>query len=202
MTQTQNGIVDTFVHVTEQYLTYPVNGLLQDRQAEGILLTLIEAGPKALESPNDYDIRATLMWCATQALNGLIGSGVPGDFAAHLIGHEITALYGLDHAKTLAVILPGVLKHQRKNKAAKLIQYAERVWGVNEGDDEAKIDAAIEKTAGFFRSMGLATSFKDYDIGSDGLERAGEQIEARGMTLGEHKNIGRQEVNEILALCF
>ena len=198
--QTANGIVDTFVHTAEQYLTYPVHAQLQDRQAEAILLTLIEEGNKALDNPNDYDIRATLMWCATQALNGIIGRGVPQDWATHMIGHELTALYAMDHAHTLAVVLPALLKHQRKNKSAKLLKFAKRVWNIIEGDDDTRIDTAIEKTKQFFNSVGIATSLKDYGIRREGLERVGERLESRGMKLGEHKNIGRQEVDEILAL--
>ena len=128
--QTANGIVDALVHTTEQYLTYPADAPLQDRQAEAILLTLIEEGPKALADPQNYAVRANLMWCATQALNGLIGCGVPQDWTTHMIGHELTALYGIDHAQSLALVLPGTLRHQRQRKRAKLLQYAQRVWNL------------------------------------------------------------------------
>lgn len=106
--QVANGVVDAFVHTVEQYVTYPVNGKIQDRFAEGILLTLIEEGPKALQEPENYDVRANVMWAATQALNGLIGAGVPQDWATHMLGHELTAMHGLDHAQTLAIILPAL----------------------------------------------------------------------------------------------
>ena len=199
--QTANGIVDTFVHVMEQYMTYPVNAPLQDRQAEAILLTVIEEGPKVLDNPDDYDVRANLMWCATQALNGLIGCGVPQDWATHMIGHEVTALHGLDHAQTLAVILPGMLRHQKSRKAAKLLQYAERVWGITEGDNDERINAAIEKTVAFFNSLGVPTSFKEYGIDMSGLESIGERIESR-MKIGEHQDLGKKEIGEILDLCI
>ncbi|MBN1294633.1 MAG: iron-containing alcohol dehydrogenase [Candidatus Latescibacteria bacterium] len=199
--QTANGIVDAFVHVTEQYLTYPVNAPLQDRQAEAILLTLIEEGPKVLDNPEDYDVRANLMWCATQALNGNIACGVPQDWATHMIGHEVTALYGLYHAQTLAVILPAMMQHQRNRKSEKLVQYAECVWGITENDQNRKINSAIEKTIGFFNSLGVPTSFKDYGIGMDGLNSIGSRIESRGMLLGEHHDIGKKEITEILELC-
>jgi len=114
--QTANGVVDAFVHVMEQYLTYPADAPLQDRQAEAILLTLVEEGPKALAEPWNYVVRASLMWCATQALNGLIGCGVPQDWATHAIGHELTALYGIDHAQSLAIILPGMMQQQIDRK--------------------------------------------------------------------------------------
>ncbi|VFN01451.1 MAG: NADP-dependent alcohol dehydrogenase [Candidatus Kentron sp. G] len=129
--QTANGVVDAFVHVMEQYLTFPVNAPLQDRMAEGILSTLIEEGPKALEHPKDYDIRANVMWSATLALNELIAQGVPEDWSTHLIGHQITALHGLDHARTLAIVLPAVMQIERDKKREKILQYAQRVWGID-----------------------------------------------------------------------
>lgn len=127
--QTANGVVDAFIHILEQYLTYPVNALVQDEYAEGLLRILIEEGPKALTSPQDYDIRANIMWTASQALNGILGVGVPQDWATHALGHEITALHGLDHAQTLAIVLPALLNEKRQEKYAKLIQYAQKVWG-------------------------------------------------------------------------
>lgn len=198
--QTQNGIIDAFVHVTEQYITYDVNAPLQDRQAEAILLTLVEEGPTVIVNPTDYDARANVMWCATQALNNLIGCGVPPDFATHMIGHELTALYGVDHGQSLAIVYPAVLRHQRKKKAAKLLQYGERVWGISKGEESARIDAAIEKTEGFFRSLGVNTRLKEYGI-TEGLDRIGPRIEARGWKLGEHKDIGGPEIEAILTLC-
>jgi NADP-dependent alcohol dehydrogenase len=198
--QVVNGIVDTFVHVAEQYMTVR-HAPLQDRQAEGILKTLIEEAPKVKAAPDDYDVRADLMWCATQALNGLIGCGVPQDWASHMIGHELTALYGLDHAQTLAVVLPAVLRHQKSNKLAKLVQYAERVWGISAGTDDDKAEAAIEKTVEFFKSLGVKTSLKEYYIGSENFEEIGSRFERRDMKLGEKGIIGSKEVVEILKLC-
>ncbi|ECY6091044.1 alcohol dehydrogenase, partial [Salmonella enterica subsp. enterica serovar Enteritidis] len=146
--QVANGVVDAFVHTVEQYVTYPVNGKIQDRFAEGILLTLIEEGPKALQEPENYDVRANVMWAATQALNGLIGAGVPQDWATHMLGHELTAMHGLDHAQTLAIILPALWNEKRDVKRAKLLQYAERVWNITDGSDDERIDAAIAATPG------------------------------------------------------
>jgi NADP-dependent alcohol dehydrogenase len=144
--QIGNGVVDAFVHVMEQYLTYPVNAKLQDRMAEAVLLTLIEEGPKVLNNPSDYDAGANFMWAATMALNGLIKCGVPEDWSTHLIGHEITALHGIDHARTLAIVLPGVMNIMRDSKKEKIIQYASRIWGINGADEQEVIDAAIAKT--------------------------------------------------------
>ncbi len=200
--QIRNGIVDPFVHVTEQYLTYDVNAPLQSRQAEAVLLTLIEEGPKALADPHDYNTRANLMWCATHALNGIIGCGVPQDWASHIIGHELTAMFGLDHAQALAVVLPGVLKHQRQPKSQKLVQYADRVWNIKGGTDEQVIDKAIERTIEFFRSIGMATTLTQYKIKSDCFETIARRISERGILLGEHADIGEKDISEILQLCL
>jgi NADP-dependent alcohol dehydrogenase len=199
--QTANGIVDTFIHVTEQYLTYDVNAPLQGRQAEAILSTLVEEAPKVMADPRNYDVRANLMWCSTQALNGLIVCGVPSDFVTHLIGHELTALFGMDHGRTLAILHPAVLQHQREHKAQKLIQYAQRVWGVQGLSDEETIDAAIARTEEFFRSVGVPTKLSDYGIELAACRPIVERFEERGTKMGEHENIGYREVEEILALC-
>lgn len=188
--QIANGVVDAFVHIVEQYLTYPVGGLVQDRYAEGLLQTLIEIGPKALATPQDYDIRANLMWVATQAINGLIGAGVPQDWATHMIGHELTALHGIDHARTLAIVLPSLLDVQREHKREKLLQYASRVWGIEAGDEAQRIDAAIARTRAFFEDVGIETRLADYGLGREAIDPIVAQLEAHGMTaLGERQNI-------------
>jgi NADP-dependent alcohol dehydrogenase len=188
--QIANGLADAFVHTLEQYLTYPVQGLAQDRFAEGLLQTLVEIAPKALAETPDYDSRANLMWSASLALNGLIGAGVPQDWATHMIGHELTALYGIDHARTLAIVLPPLLNLQRETKRAKLLQYAERVWGITDGSDEQRIDQVIERTRAFFESLGIKTRLSGYDLGPDAVDAVVAQLEAHGMTtLGEHKDV-------------
>lgn len=188
--QIANGVVDAFVHTTEQYLTYPVNARVQDRFAEGLLQTLIEIGPMVMADPDNLDNRANLMWVATLALNGLIGAGVPQDWATHMIGHELTAKYDIDHARTLAIVLPALLNVQRTDKQAKLLQYAERVWQIHEGSDAERIDEAIHRTMQFFESLGVPTRLSAYDIGADAIDGLIAQLEANGMTaLGEHQNI-------------
>ena len=197
--QIANGIADAFVHTVEQYLTYPVQGLAQDRFAEGLLQTLIEIAPKALAEPEDYDTRANLMWTATLALNGLIGAGVPQDWATHMIGHELTALYGIDHARTLAIVLPSLLNVKRETKRAKLLQYAERVWHITSGTDDERIDAAIERTRAFFESLGIKTRLSGYALGQEAVEAVVAQLETHGMTaLGEHKDISLEVSRAIL----
>jgi NADP-dependent alcohol dehydrogenase len=172
MRQITNGIVDAYVHVMEQYLTYPVNSPVQDRFSEGIMLTLIEEGPKAIaaETP-DYENRANLMWAATMALNGLIAAGVQSDWATHMIGHELTAFHGLDHAVTLAIVLPGLMKHLKEKRNVKLVQFAERVWDITDGDDNSKIDMAIAKTEEFFNSIDIKTRLGDHNIKQEDVDR-------------------------------
>lgn len=200
--QTRNGIVDAWVHVMEQYATYPVNAAVQDRQAEAVLLTLIEEGPKVLANPTDYDARANVMWCATQALNGLIGCGVPQDWATHMIGHELTAFYGIDHAESLAIVLPSLLRHEKSRKAAKLQQYARRVWNVTTAAPEAAIEAGIDRTVAFYESLGMKTRLADYGIApADAAKRIGDRFAQRGTRLGEHGDLAADQVAKILLQC-
>jgi NADP-dependent alcohol dehydrogenase len=198
-----NGVVDAFVHITEQYLTYPADAKVQDRIAEGLLLTLIEEGPRALAEPDNYAVRANLMWTATMALNGLIGAGVPNDWATHMLGHEITALHGLDHAQTLAIVLPAMLQVRRSEKRDKLLQYADRIWGLGEGDEETRIDQAIARTRDFFEALQVPTRLSGYGIASDAIPALIAQLERHGMTaLGEHQNFslaGSKAVYELAA---
>jgi NADP-dependent alcohol dehydrogenase len=197
--QIANGIADAFVHTIEQYLTYPVGALAQDRFAEGLLQTLIEIAPQALAAPEDYATRSNLMWTATLALNGLIGAGVPQDWATHMIGHELTALYDIDHARTLAVVLPALLDVQRDKKREKLLQYGQRVWGIDSGSDAQRIDAAIAATRAFFESLGIPTRLSGYQLGQAAVEAVIGRLGAHGMTaLGEHADIDLPTSRRIL----
>lgn len=200
--QVRNGIVDAFVHVMEQYLTYPANAALQDRQAEAILQTLVEQGPKALQNANDYDARANLVWSATQALNGLIGCGVPQDWATHMIGHELTAFYGVDHAESLAIVMPALFRQQFAKKQAKLAQFGQRIWCLNGGDEAKVAEGAIGKMEAFFHSLGMPTKLADYRIDpKDAAKKVGDRFRARGTTLGEHGDITPAVTEKILLAC-
>lgn len=188
--QLANGVVDSFTHIVEQYLTYPVGGRVQDRLAEGLLQTLIEIGPKVVKEPADYETRANLMWTATMALNGLVGAGVPQDWATHLVGHELTAQFGMDHAQTLAVLLPSMLNVRRAGKRAKLLQYAERVWGITQGSEDERIDEAIARTRAFFEIVGVKARLADYGIAADAIDNLVRQLQEHGMTqLGERQDV-------------
>ena len=196
--QIANGVGDAFVHVVEQYLTYPCAAPLQDRLAESILQTLIEIGPQTLANPTDYDARANLMWCATMALNNLIGQGVAQDWSTHMIGHELTALYGVDHGQSLAIVLPRNLQVRREAKHEKLVQYARRVWGRTEKDEEKLIDAAIARTREFFESLGLHTTMAGYGLSCDS-DKVIAQLERHGrIALGEKGDVTPDVVREIL----
>ncbi|MDA8221634.1 MAG: iron-containing alcohol dehydrogenase [Desulfitobacterium hafniense] len=180
--QVANGVIDAFVHTTEQYLTYPVDAKVQDRMAEGILQTLIEIGETTVAESENHEARANLVWSATLALNGLIGAGVPQDWTTHMIGHELTALLGIDHGQTLAIVLPALLEVRREQKRAKLLQYAERVWHIESGSEEERVDLAIQKTREFFESLGVKTRLSQYGVGADKIPVVVEQLKAHGMT--------------------
>ncbi len=199
--QVANGIVDAFVHVMEQYLTYPVNSPVQDRFAESILTTLIEEGHKVLADRSDYDAAANFMWAATMALNGLIGVGVPQDWASHMIGHELTALHGIDHGQTLCIVLPGIMRIKHQNKEGKLLQYGERVWKISEGTAGEKIDAIIKKTVDFFESVGIKTKLADYGIGKEIIPEVIERFKKRGIkAIGEKGDLTLDEIAQVLEL--
>ena len=192
------GIADTFVHVVEQYLTTPGQSRVMDRWAEGILLTLIEIAPQIKANQKDYKLMSDFMLSATMALNGFISMGVTQDWATHMIGHEITALVGLTHGHTLAIILPGTMQVLRDQKADKLVQYAERGWDIHHGTIDQRIDKAIQKTEDFFRSLGLTTRLSEEKIGMDIIEEIKKRFEQRKAAFGEQENVTADVAYEIL----
>jgi NADP-dependent alcohol dehydrogenase len=202
--QLQNGIIDAFTHVMEQYLTHPHDAILQDRIAESILQTLIEIGPNVVENPTDYKLASNFMWCATMALNGLIQKGVPSDWATHMIGHELTALYEIDHARTLAIIAPSLYRVMFETKKEKLAQYGERVFNVTGNSIDEKANQAIEKTVEFFHKMGMKTKLSqntaNYQETADFI--ANRFIERGWKALGEKQNITPQKVKEIVEMSY
>lgn len=198
--QLGNGIVDAYVHVLEQYLTYPAAAPLTDRLAEAVLATLVEIAPQAMATPPDYQARANLMWCAAMALNGLVGSGVPQDWSTHYIGHELTAIAGLDHARTLAAVWPGVMAVRFEGKKAKLAQYGERIFGLTAGSVDDKARAAIAQTRAFFESVGVPTGLDGYDLPADIADQVALRLSARDQApLGEHGDMDVAVVKRVLA---
>lgn len=198
--QVGNGVVDAFVHILEQYLTFPVGGEVQDRLAEGLLQVLVDNGPRALAEPTNYQVRANLMWAASLALNGLIGRGVPQDWSTHAIGHQLTALHGLDHAQSLAVVLPSLLREQAAQKQDKLAQFAERVWHSSREDKALRIEEAIIRTEQFFQQMGVGTRLADYGLDARCIPGICSNLKLFGLTaLGEQQDIDPDKVARILS---
>jgi NADP-dependent alcohol dehydrogenase len=198
--QLANGIVDAFTHVMEQYMTYPTSATLQDRISEGILSTLIEIAPRVMSTPENFELAANFMWCCNMALNGIIQKGVPTDWSIHAIGHEITAAYGIDHARTLAIVLPSMYRYKLKKKELKLAQYGRRVLGLT-GDDRKVAEQAIDHTEDFFRSLGIGTKLSDYDVDNASAfpqSCVTSMEKQRTIILGEHKDIRSKDVKSIL----
>jgi len=202
--QIANGLADAFTHVLEQYMTYPNHALLQDRFAESILQTLVEVAPAMLKDPSDYDAASNFMWSCTMALNGLIGEGVPQDWAVHMMGHELTALFGIDHARTLAIIAPSHYRYNLDSKKEKLAQYAERIWNVNNGTLEEKAKAGIEKTEEFFHSLGIKTRLSEYTEDYSGTaEMVSKRFTERGwLGLGENHKVAPADVAKIIEMSY
>ena len=202
--QLANGLMDAFTHVLEQYMTYPVEALLQDRFAESILQTIIEVAPKILKDPTDYKAASNFMWSCTMALNGLIQKGVPTDWAVHAMGHELTALFGIDHARTLAIIAPSHYEFNFDAKKEKLAQYGERVWNITEGTLEEKAKEAIKKTVAFFHEIGIDTKLSDYTKDYEGTaEKIAKRFTDRGwLGLGEHQSLSPDKVEEIVKMAY
>ncbi len=202
--QLANGITDAFTHVLEQYMTYPIGAVLQDRFAESIMQTLVEVAPRITNNPSDYEAAANFMWSCTMALNGLIQKGVPTDWAVHAMGHELTAQFGIDHARTLAVIAPSHYRYNLQAKKEKLAQYGKRVWGINEGDTLAIAKAAIVKTEDFFHSLEIDTKLSDYTDDYKGTaEKIAKRFTERGWVgLGEHKSLTPADVEKIVEMSY
>lgn len=198
--QVANGIVDAFAHVCEQYMTTDENSPIQDRFAESLLTTLIEQGKKVKDNPKDYEVRANIFLATTMALNGIIGSGVRHDWATHQIGHELTALHGIDHARTLSIIMPAVWKHQKSKKLNKLAQYGRRVWKITGGSPDTIADQAIAKTEEFFKDTGVPVRLSDVNLTPDDCRTAVEQLRKRRVQMGEHSDIDADAVAKILDL--
>ena len=202
--QLVNGITDAFTHVLEQYMTYPAHADLQDRFAEGIMLTLIEVGPEVIENPSDYNAASNFMWSCTMALNGLIQKGVPTDWAVHAMGHELTALFGIDHARTLAIVAPNHYRYNFESKKEKLAQYGKRIWGITTGSTEEIAEAAILKTEEFFQSMDIKTTLSAYTDDFEGTAgKIAKRFTDRGwLGLGEHKNLRPADVEKIIEMSY
>lgn len=200
--QTINGIVDTFVHVMEQYATYCVNTPLQDSWALGLIKTLVSEAPKVLENPEDYEARANIFWCATCGLNYWLALGCVQDWSTHMIGHELTAFYKLDHGQTLAIVLPRLWENQKSAKLEKLAKLAREVFGSKEEDDSIAADFAIAKTQEFFSSLGQKTKLSDYGVDAvEAAEKIRDRFKNRSFVLGENSAIDADVAYDIVKAC-
>ena len=195
--QRANGLTDSFIHVFEQYLTDDINAKIQDRWAEGVFKTIVEIAPDVMADKPSYDACANYMWSATCALNFFICPGVNQDWSTHMIGHELTALCGLDHGVTLAIVLPGTMSVMREAKQKKLEMFCKNVWGVDAKGDEA-VKVAIQKSESFFNSLGIKTRLSDYGIGEDVVNEIVRRFRERGSKLGEHGIVTPEKVEAIL----
>ncbi|NDW12330.1 iron-containing alcohol dehydrogenase [Bacteroides sp. 214] len=200
-TQIANGLSDVFVHVVEQYMTTPGQSRVMDRWAEGILLTLLDIAPKIKEDPKNYDVMADFMLSATLALNDMIQMGVTQDWATHMLGHELTALTGIAHGASLAIVYPAMLRVLKEQKHDKLLQYAERVFGITTGSEEERIDKAIEATEAYFKSLGLATHLSEAGIGEDIIAEVERRFTERGIKVGEGRNVDGKMARKVLESC-
>ena len=193
--QLANGLVDAFVHTCEQYLTYPNTSLLHDGYAQTILKGLHKLA-------QEWENRKTPLWqenlmlLANQALNGFIGSGVPQDWATHMIGHEITAFYGLDHAQSLAVVQPHLLRVMIEDKKEKLTQMGKEVF-----DMPHNYEMVIEAIEYMYQSIGVPTKLSAYKTDDKVIDNITKALEAHGMTaLGEKENLTLDKVSQILTM--
>ena len=196
------GLADTFVHVLEQYMTTTGQSRLMDRWSEGILHTVVETAPQALSDKPDYDTMSEYMLSATLALNDMIRMGVSQDWATHMIGHELTALHGLTHGATLAIVINGTFRVLRDQKHAKLLQYGERIWGITGGSEEERIDRTIARTEEFFRSLGLSTHLAEEGIGEATIAEVERRFNAQGVHYGEAGNVDGAMARRILEACL
>ncbi len=198
--QVSNGIVDTFAHTLEQYLTDGAERtMVMDRFAEGLMLTLTTLAPELLsEEGMSYDAAANYMLTATMGLNGFVSMGTVQDWATHMIGHELTALHGLDHGVTLAIVHPALMDVMREEKKGKIVQFAQRVFGITEGSDDEKIDSAISALEAFYRSVGMKTRLSEHGVGEETITEVVRRFTERGWKVGERGAVTPEKVEAIL----
>jgi NADP-dependent alcohol dehydrogenase len=199
--QLENGVVDAMTHVLEQYMTYQQNAPIQYGYAETLMRVLVEWGPKLVDEPSD-EARENVMFAANQALNGFLGAGLPQDWSTHMIGHAITAIYDIDHARTLSTIMPSVMRLRIGPKRAMLARLARNVFLSAEISDEKAADFAISRLEQFFARMGCPVKLREYGVAVDADEIADHLERASQTALGEHADIDPQTVREIIALAM
>ena len=193
--QLGNGLVDAFVHTSEQYLTHPTTALVNDGYAETLFRGLVKLAD-TWENRRTYTWLENLMHIANQALNFQIGAGVPQDWSTHLIGHELTAYYNLDHARSLAVVQPYLLEVMNEDKKEKIAQLGKNVFGIQ--NDNKAVIKAIEAV---YNKVGVPTKLSAYEIDDKVISNVSAALTKNGYTaMGENANITLDKVATILTM--
>ncbi|QOY38194.1 iron-containing alcohol dehydrogenase [Anaerobacillus isosaccharinicus] len=193
------GIVDMMTHVFEQYFHPTTNTPLQERMCEAVLLTVTEAAPKLLEDLENYELRETILYSGTIALNGFLQMGARGDWASHNIEHSISAVYDIPHAGGLAIIYPQWLRHVKDIGLRKLNQLAVRVWNVDPSNktEQEIAEEGISKLEQFWQSLGAPSRLKDYNIDDSNVDVMADKAMVNG-PFGNFKKLEKEDVVEIL----
>lgn len=192
------GLADIVVHCFEQYMTTPGQSRVLDRWAEGIIASTMEIAPLVLKDPHNYEYMSEYMYCATMALNNFIRMGVTQDWVTHQIGHELTALHGITHGESLAIIYPGTISVLREQKKDKLLQFGTRVLGIDSGTDQERVQATIDGIENFFKSLGLASRLSEKGVTPKDIERIAQRFTDRNARLGEKMNVTGKIIRQIM----
>ncbi len=196
--QRANALADIVVHCLEQYVTTPGQNRVLDRWAEGVILSTMEISSKVLSEDADYDTLCDYAYCATMALNNFLRMGITQDWVTHQIGHQLTALHGITHGESLTMIWTGTARVLREQKKGKLLQMAERIFGITEGTDDERIDLALEKMEAWFKSLGLATRLSEKGIGMETIDFLEKRFNDYNNPLGEAKNVTGAVIRQIM----
>ncbi|MFS0881906.1 iron-containing alcohol dehydrogenase [Metabacillus niabensis] len=193
--QTIYGIVDMMSHVFEQYFHHTKNTPLQDKFCESTLRTVIEAAPKLVEDLENYELRETILYAGTIALNGQLQMGYRGDWATHNIEHAVSAVHDIPHGGGLAILFPNWMKHTMSENVDRFVQMAVNVFDVEPSgkDKEAIATEGIEKLREFWSSIGAPSRLKDYDIGEESIDVMADKAMANG-EFGNFKKLTRDDV--------
>ncbi|NMD69046.1 iron-containing alcohol dehydrogenase [Bacillus sp. DNRA2] len=193
--QTIYGIVDMMSHVFEHYFHLTEETHFQDRMCESLLVTVMETAPKLLANLESYEHRATILYCGTMALNGMLNMGYRGDWATHNLEHAVSAVYDIPHGGGLAILFPNWMKHSLSVKPERFAQLAERVFGIDPSGKSTEEIAilGIEKLREFWKSIGAPARLADYDIDDSKLELMADRAMANG-EFGNFKRLNREDV--------
>lgn len=196
--QTIYGIVDIMSHIFEQYFHRTPNAPVQDAFCEALLRTVIAAAPELLERPDSYELRETILYSGTLALNGMLSMGTRGDWATHNIEHAASAVYDIPHGGGLAILFPSWMEHVLDAGVDRFKQFAVNVFGVDptgKADRETALEG-IQALRAFWTSIGAPSKLADYGIGDDKLELMTD----KAMVYGPFGNFQKLERGDVLAI--